>query len=116
MNLTITPEKVPLRTNADGTVLVGQTRVPLETVVHGYQQYQSPEAIVQSYSSLSLAEVYLVIAYYLQHEAEVDAYLAEQDHQAAAIRREIEAQPGYAGLRDRLLARQAERESQECSS
>lgn len=51
------------------------------------------------FDTLDLADVYAVIAYYLRHGAEVDAYLAEQRRLADEVRREIEARFPQAGLR-----------------
>ena len=43
----------------------------------------TPEAIVQRYSTLTLSDVYAVIAYYLRHRRDVEAYLARREQQAA---------------------------------
>jgi hypothetical protein len=58
---------------------------------------------------LDLADVYAVIAYYLRHRAEVDAYLQEREQQAREIRRQIEARFDPTGVRERLLARRQAR-------
>ena len=60
------PEAPPLRREDSGAIRVGQTRVLLELVVHAFQDGATPEAIVQGYPTLSLAEVYAVIAYALR--------------------------------------------------
>lgn len=111
MTLNIHPDTPPLRVNRDGIVLVGKTRVPLETVIWTYQEGISPEAIVEMYDAVKLADVYAVIAYYLNHRDEVDIYLewikAESEH----VRREVEArQPDVFALHQRLLARKAARQ------
>jgi hypothetical protein len=54
---------------------------------------------------LHLADVYAVITYYLQHQDEVDAYLAERRRQIGEAEREITARFPNAGVRERLLAR-----------
>lgn len=82
---------VPLRTDPQGKIRVGDTRVLLELVIHAFQQGESAEGIVDSYSSLKLADVYAVIAYYLTHRAEVDAYIAQVAARAEQLRKEIEA-------------------------
>jgi len=46
MTLTIVAEPAPLRVNADGVVLVGKTRVPLDTVVYVFQQGATAEEII----------------------------------------------------------------------
>jgi uncharacterized protein (DUF433 family) len=105
--LIIEPDTVPLRTNADGVVLVGQTRVPIDTVVYFFNEGDTPETIVDKFSSLDLADVYAVIGYYLRHRPAVDGYLRQRDELAAEVRRETEARFSQVGLRERLLARLA---------
>ena len=100
----------PLRLAEGGTaVRVGNTRVPLDTVVYEYDKGTSPEEIVHNFPSLDLADVHAVLAYYLRHAAEVRAYLAERERQATELRREIEQRFPQDGLRERLRARRAER-------
>jgi len=90
MKLPIEPEMPPIRVNAEGTALVGASRVPLDTVVHFHQQGATPEVIVRKFPTLELADVYGAVEYYLRHFAEVDEYLREREQVAAAVRAEIE--------------------------
>lgn len=96
--------EVPLRQAIHGVILVGDTRVPLDTVLWWFNQGDSPEDIVQHFTSLKLADVYAVIGYYLQHREEVDAYLRKRTEELAQIRAEVEAQQPVAEWRARLLA------------
>ncbi|MFM6070950.1 MAG: hypothetical protein ACKPB9_05085, partial [Dolichospermum sp.] len=50
------------------------------------------------------------IAFYLNHQQEVEVYLQQRQQQAQEIRRISEARFDSQGLRDRLLARKTERE------
>ncbi len=112
MALTIQTEPVPLRLTPEGDVRIGTTRVLLDLVVHAFDEGASPEAIVQRFPSLSLAEVYAVIAYLLRHRAEVNAYLQERERRAEEVRQKIEAaQGGMQEIRERLLARQTARDN-----
>jgi hypothetical protein len=52
-----------------------------------------------------LADIYSVIAYYLRHQSEVRAYLAQRQRQAAQVREENERRFDPTGVRDRLLGR-----------
>lgn len=104
-NLALETIPQPLRVDAHGAVRVGKTRVTLESVIVAYQQGESPEEIVRSFDTLDLGDIYTVIGYYLHHREQVDAYLAECEEEAEAIRREIEARSPSDGLRERLLAR-----------
>lgn len=113
MSLSIVDTHVPLRTDADGNVRVGGTRVTLDTVVHAYLSGETAEDIVDSFPTLELADVYAVIAYYLRHRADVDAYLREQESKAAAIRRKIEEHSNPGDIRARLLARIQQQQQQQ---
>lgn len=111
MTLTIHADPVPLRLDERGAIRVGPSRVVLDLVIHAYQAGDAPEAIVHKYSTLNLADVYAVIAYYLRHRADVDDFLRQREAEAAELQRKIEAsQPPLPDLRARWLARQAELE------
>jgi uncharacterized protein (DUF433 family) len=105
MPLTLDPPPLPLVVDDSGVIRVTGTRVPLATVITAYQQGATPEEIVDAFDTLQLADVYAVIAYFLRHRPEVDAYLSEQREQAAAIRRDVEARFPQDGIKERLLAR-----------
>ena len=107
MALQVFAEPVPLRTDSDGVTRVGDTRVTLATIVIAFHKGATAETIVQQYPSLTLADVYAVIGYYLHHQDEVDTYLAEQQQEAELIRQQNEARFNPAGIRSRLLARRA---------
>lgn len=110
MPLTIHPDTPPLRVDDTGTVRVGPTRVILEVVIQAFQDGATPEQIVQDYDTLELADVYDVIAYYLRHRSEVDAYLAQRATEAEELRRRVEAtQRHLPDIRQRLLAAQAKK-------
>jgi uncharacterized protein (DUF433 family) len=106
MTLVLTAEPIPLRENLDGVMLVGETRVTLDTVISVFNQGVTAEEIVCRYPSLKLADVYGTIAYYLSHVQDVEAYLASRRLRSQEVREmnELKFQPQ--GLRDRLLARQ----------
>lgn len=91
MVLQVLAEPAPLQADSDGVIRVGNTRVTLATIVSAFHQGATAETIVQQYPSLSLAEVYAVIGYYLRHQYEADVYLAEQQQEADEIRQQNEA-------------------------
>jgi uncharacterized protein (DUF433 family) len=105
MTLPIEADPVPLRAAEGGALRVGDSRVTLDVLIHEYEDGADPEGIVHAYAALRLADVYAVIAYYLQHKDEVNAYLRRREAEAAELRREIEAAQGPSDLRARLLAR-----------
>jgi uncharacterized protein (DUF433 family) len=111
MTLTIQDEPVPLRTDEYGVVRIGDSQVLLDVVIREFNRQVSPEGIVKAYSTLKLADVYAVIAYYLQHRQEVDEYLRARRDEAERLRQEIEAErPAGAALRAELLARKEQME------
>ena len=102
----LTPEPPPLRLLHD-VLRVGHTRVSLDSVIYAFKTGATAEEIRQDYSSLDLADIYLVIGYYLRHREAVDAYLEECEKYAEEVRRAIEAEEPYEKIRERLLARRA---------
>ena len=65
------------------------TRVALDSIIYKFQQGRSPEAIQDAFPTLSLSHVYAAIAYYLDHRAEIDAYIAHNEATEAEFSREI---------------------------
>lgn len=105
MALELASEAPPLRVIEGGEVRVGTTRVPLDTVVNAFLEGNSPEAIVEAFDTLCLADVYAVVAYYLRYRREVDAYLHARRAQTDEFRRRAQSGPDYQLWRERLLAR-----------
>jgi uncharacterized protein (DUF433 family) len=110
MTLVLRADPPPLRIDADGEVRIGTTRVLLPLVIEAFLEGLAPEGIVQMYSSLQLADVHAVIAYYLRHQAEVDEYLQKREQEADRIRQQNLARFPPDGIRERLQARLAEGE------
>ena len=104
-----TVQQVPLRVDESGAVRVGKTRVLLELVIGNYVRGASPEEIIDDFPTLELADVYAVIAYYLRHKAEIDAYMEQVEADAEESRKLIESQPGYAEFIQRVKERYAAR-------
>lgn len=105
MTLTLERQIIPLTEDQHKVMRVGQTRVTLETVIHAFEQGHTAEEIVSHYPALQLADVYAVIAYYLNHRAEVHDYLRQQEAVAKRVWTPIEAKAEYQNFRERLLAR-----------
>ena len=105
MNLIVDVQTIPLKTNPDGVMRVGDTRVTLDTVVHAFEQGHTAEEIVSHYPALRLADVYAVIAYYLNNTAEVQTYLQQQEKETQKTWEQIESKTDYQTFRKQLLAR-----------
>ena len=79
------------REDPAGALRVGDTHVLLEVVVHAFQCGATPETIVQSYDTLSLPDVYAVLAYCLTHREEIDEYMRRCEAEASAVLRRVQA-------------------------
>lgn len=98
-------------TDVDGVIRVGGTRVRLDTVVFAYNDGATAEEIVEQYPSLKLADVHVVIGYYLENRDEVEKYLGERQEYREQVRQMNEARHDPTGIRARLLARQLRKAS-----
>jgi uncharacterized protein (DUF433 family) len=105
MGLAFKIEPIPLISDVDGVIRIQGTRVTIDPVVSAFNQGATAEEIVHRYPSVSLENAYAVIAYYLQHRADVDAYVARRQQQTERIRAQNEARFPPNGIRERLLAR-----------
>ena len=110
-HLVIATKPIPLEADVDGVVRVSRTRVTLDTVVAAFKDGATAEEIVYQYPSLDLADVYAVIAYYLQRRPEVEAYLRQRQERRDEVRQQNEARFDPQGIRERLLARRAEQKA-----
>ncbi|MBI3947439.1 MAG: DUF433 domain-containing protein [Armatimonadetes bacterium] len=99
-----------LRSDQDGAIRVGGTRVTLDIVLTEWQHGATAEQIAQDYDSLSLSGINAAVAYYLAHRREVDAYLEQSQQQAEEARRQDEARFPPDGIRERLLTRRTAQE------
>jgi uncharacterized protein (DUF433 family) len=80
-------------------------RIGLTHLVRRYKEGYTPEMLQAYYPTLSLALIHKIIAFYLENEADVDAYMATQDRE---VQRQIAAarpSPTLAELRKRLEAK-----------
>jgi uncharacterized protein (DUF433 family) len=108
MSLEFKDLSVPLWMDQHGRVRVGKTRVTLDTVIGAFRRGATPEQILHSYDTLNLADIYAVVAFYLQNQEAVDTYLQEQQRIGDEIQKQMETHYPSAGLRERLLARRKE--------
>jgi uncharacterized protein (DUF433 family) len=63
----------------NGGYYVAATRVSLDSVVYSFERGNSPEAIQKEFPLLRLPQIYGAIAFYLDHQAEVRAYLENEE-------------------------------------
>jgi len=71
----------------EGAYRVAGTRVSLDSLVYLFREGMSAESMVESYPALTLEQVHGALAFYLAHQKEVDAYLAERQRAAESQHR-----------------------------
>jgi uncharacterized protein (DUF433 family) len=86
----------------DGGYYVAGTRISLDSIVECFNEGLSPEAILNEFDTLNLAQVFGAITYYLENQSFIDAYRVRQKQRSEVMRRDAEPLP--AGLRQRLDA------------
>ena len=91
--------------HADGEIRLAGHRIGLFHVVDRYEEGYSPEMIREEFPTLPLALIHRVIAFYLENQQEVGAYVthyrAELDRQEAAH----SASPAAVEIRNRQAAK-----------
>ena len=90
-----TTQTIPLTLWKDGTIRVKGSRLLLDMIVNAHNRGECPEAIAEAFPSATVAEIYLIIAYYLNHKPKIDKYLVKREKEAEEIRRKIEADPKH---------------------
>lgn len=63
---------------------IAGTRISLDSVVYSFNEGNSPEAIQEQFPLLKPAQIYGAIAFYLDHQAELNEYLAESEREFEA--------------------------------
>ena len=103
--LSLEAPTLPLIADSTGTIHVGQTRVRLDTIVYAFNQGYTAEEILSQFPTLELADIYVVISYYLTNREAVDEYIQQQEQEAASLQEQLESRPGYQAFRQRLHER-----------
>ena len=84
--LDLSPMAVPLYWAEEGQVVrVSSSRISLDNIIARYRQGYTPQMIADSYPSVPLADIFLLIAYYLRNKDSVHAYLCEREERAHEI-------------------------------
>ncbi len=100
-----TTQTAPLTLWEDGSIRVGGSRVPLDSIVHEFTRGATAEQIQDDFPSLSLREIYGAISYYLERQDQVEEYLQRREEEAANVRRQVEDPPKLDALRRRVRDR-----------
>ena len=84
----------------NGGYYVAGTRVSLDSIVQCFSEGLSPEAILEEFENLTLAQVFGAITFYLENRPAIDAYRPRQKQRFEAVRQKSAPMPE--GLRQRL--------------
>jgi uncharacterized protein (DUF433 family) len=102
------PSAEVIREDVHGDLRVGKTNVILDMVVYAFRNGATCEEIVLRFSTLSLADAYGAVAFYLKNRDFVDEYLTKREQEGDEVQRRIEAlQTPMSEVRARIFARQA---------
>jgi uncharacterized protein (DUF433 family) len=93
--------------DADGYIHLAGHRIGLQDVAYYYNEGCSAEELCEVFPTIPLSLVHKVIAFYLEHAAEVDSYVAACDTEMERQRAAALRGPDPAELRRRLAAKQA---------
>jgi uncharacterized protein (DUF433 family) len=96
-----------LTRTSEGVLRITGTRITLDSVIQAFHDGATPEEMCQDFPSLPLAQVYGILAFYLNQQDALDAYLAEQAQTSTIIRQELQTTYAafFTDLRRRLTAR-----------
>src|SRR5947209_19563815 len=61
----------------NGGYYLAGTRISLDSIVYSFNEGQSPEAIQEDFPLLKRSQIYGAIAFYLDHQPEIDKHLQE---------------------------------------
>ena len=80
-----------IRCDGDGVAWVDDTNVKVVEVVLSKQAYElTPEELHDRYPHLSLAQIYAALAYYYDHQPELDTEIARRAALAQSLRERTE--------------------------
>ncbi|MBP1466271.1 DUF433 domain-containing protein [Candidatus Chloroploca sp. M-50] len=96
--------------HAEDVIRLKGHRIGLEHIVERYHEGYSPEQMALEYPGVSLEQIYGVLAYYLHHQAQVDAYIVRIDAAAEARYQEWAATMPALSQRIRALITQRQQE------
>jgi len=72
----------------DGGYYIAGTRISLDSIVHAFQDGESPEGILRSFPMAGpLVRIYGAITFYLENKEKVEEYLSVQQQRWDALRR-----------------------------
>ena len=95
-----------LHWHPDGEIRLVGHRIGLFHFIYYYNQGYTAEMLLGQFPTLELALIHRVIAFYLDHQKEVDEYVAQYRAELDQLRAAGYHAPSVVELRKRLKARQ----------
>lgn len=95
----------PVRRDKYGVLRVGNTRISLDSVVRLFNEGSDAAEIQYNYDTLSLAQIYGAISYYLHNKKSIDAYLKRREKEIEDLREQTRREFPPKITREMLLAR-----------
>jgi len=93
-----------IRRDSQGVAWIDDTNVKVVEVVLDWLAYgRSPEEIHFQHPDLSLAQIHAALAYYYDHQTELDAAIASQEEEVTRLRKEAGESPLVTRLKARGL-------------
>jgi uncharacterized protein (DUF433 family) len=105
--MTLAPES-HISLNKRGTLVIDGTTTPVIMIVKDKISGLSPEQIRAAYPYLSLSQIHAALAYYYDHQSDLDTQIAQETQRAVALRNRATAagsQPTRQQLKRRLKTR-----------
>jgi uncharacterized protein (DUF433 family) len=90
--------------DADGQIHLTGHRISIQDVVDFYNEGYSPEMLLGQYPTLSLPLIHKTIAFYLENQAEIDAYIARCESAIEEQRANAKHGPSIRELQKRMEA------------
>lgn len=88
----------------NGVAWIDNTRIKVIEVAIDKRAYDStPEEMHREYPHLSLAQIHAALAYYYDHQTDMDAEIDRQTEEIREMREKAGESPGRRRLRDRGL-------------
>ncbi|HVX86086.1 MAG TPA: DUF433 domain-containing protein [Phycisphaerae bacterium] len=101
----VTPPDIVLPdflTRVDGELRITGHRISLPEILWEYNEGRSAEELVLRFPTLKLATIHKAIAFYLDHQPDLDAYLAAREGEMEQQRAGSPASPSLAELQRRM--------------
>src|SRR5207253_10790348 len=109
MAIVETTQEGPLTVTPDRSIRIAGSRVSLNSVIYNYRRGATAKEIALRFPGLRLADIHSCISYCLNHQDEVDKYLADREEAAADLRERISTDPlqqqGVSEMRERIKTR-----------